>query len=160
MEDQIKVHPDKAQISELLIRYFMSIDEKQFTKDIIETTFTTDARILKPNGLVTAGYEEILQSNIRSFSRFKATHHVTTDYLISINGDEAAVRANLTGMHLWADDEANPSLNSKHFYAGIVLTAKAVRTNGDWRISELAYRNIWRTGDGMAEMAKFARPES
>jgi hypothetical protein len=158
MTDKHLIQFEKLQVSELLSRYFSAIDDKHFELDIIEATFTADARILRPNGSETVGHGNILEVNRKSFARFKATHHVSSDHIIDIAGDTATVRANLTGMHLWADDENNPSLNGKHFYAGIVLTAKAVKADNSWRISELAYRNIWRTGDGMAEMAKFIRP--
>ena len=156
IEQQIKEHLEKVQISDLLIRYFRSIDDKQFDINIIESTFTGEARIVRPNGSVTFGHENILDVNRKSFARFKATHHVTTDYIIDITGDTAMVRANLTGMHLWAEDENNPIPGNKSFHAGVVITAKATRIENKWRLDELTYRNVWRTGEGISEIAKFA----
>jgi len=53
--------------------------------------------------------------------------------------------------------ENNPSLNNKHFLADGVLSAKAIKVDDHWRISELKNRVIWRTGDGMKEILNFAR---
>ena len=159
IDKQAKEHFERMQISSLLIKYFSSIDDKRFDLNIIESTFTSDARIVKPNGSETIGHNNILNTNKNSFARFKATHHVTTDYIIDILRDTATVRANLTGMHLWADDEKNPMLSGKNFHAGNVLTANVIKVDNNWRISELIYRNVWRTGEGMSEMAKFAHPK-
>ena len=150
---------ERLRINDLFTRYYAAIDDKQFDVNIIKAIFTGDARIIKPNGLGTLGCDNINDANKKSFARFKATHHVTSDYIIDIAGDTASVRANLTGMHLWADDERNPTPNNKHFYAGIVLAAKVNLVNNNWLISELVYRNVWRTGEGLAEMAKFGRPK-
>jgi SnoaL-like domain len=153
------VYLERAQISDLLIRYFSAIDDKRLDLSIIESTFTGDAHIMRPNGSALVRHKNILDSQKISFARFKATHHVTTDYIIDINDDKAAIRANLTAMHLWADNENNPALNNKHFLAGAIIFAKAVKINNNWRISELVNKNVWRTGEGMSEMAKYERPK-
>jgi hypothetical protein len=153
------VYFEKTQISDLLIRYFSAIDDKRLDLSIIETTFTNDVRILRPNGSVLVGHKNILDSQKTSFERFKATHHVTTDYIIDVNEKIATIRTNLTAMHLWADDDNNPSLNNKHFLAGAIVFAKVIKIDNKWRISELVNKNVWRTGDGMSEMANFERPK-
>ncbi|MBD2770513.1 nuclear transport factor 2 family protein [Hymenobacter sp. BT664] len=159
MEEQLKEIIERTQISDLHLRYFRAIDEKQLDRKIVEVTFTTDAQVSKPNGAVSIGHDEILDGHIKSFARFQATQHTTSDFIIEFGNDKAIVRTNLTAMHVWADIAENPSLNSKHFYAGGVLLTKAIKAGNKWRISEWIFRNVWRTGEGMDEMAKFARPE-
>ena len=156
MKDNIK---ERIEIGDLLVKYFRAIDDKQFDKAIVKATFTNDAQIMRPNGSATIGHDNIFDGHKKSFARFKATHHVITDYIVDINDTLATLRANITAMHLWADNDDNPSLNNKHFLAGGVLTAKAIKVNNDWRISELTNRNVWRTGEGMSEMANFERPK-
>ena len=156
MNDNIK---ERIEIGDLLVKYFRAIDDKQFDKAIVKATFTNDAQIMRPNGSATIGHDNIFDGHKKSFARFKATHHVITDYIVDINDTLATLRANITAMHLWADNDDNPSLNNKHFLAGGVLTAKAIKVNNDWRISELTNRNVWRTGEGMSEMANFERPK-
>jgi hypothetical protein len=160
IETQIKDIIDRAFISDLLIKYFRAIDEKCLDLRIVETTFTNDARIIRPNGSATIGHNNILNGHRKSFVRFKATHHVITDYIIDINDTNATLRANLTAMHWWADNDDNPSLNNKHFLAGAVLSAKAIKTENTWRLCELINRNVWRTGEGMTEMANYERPKT
>lgn len=159
-ETQILNQIEKDLISDLLIKYFRAIDDKCLDLAIVEATFTKDARIMRPNGSATVGQVGIHDGHKKSFTRFKATHHVITDYIIDINDDVATLRANLTAMHLWADNENTPSLNNKHFLAGAVLSAKAIKTDNIWRLCELTNRNVWRTGEGMTEMANYKRPKT
>jgi hypothetical protein len=149
---------ERSQIKDLLIRYFGAIDDKCLTLSIIETTFTEDACIIRPNGSALHGHKNIFESQSKSFTRFKATHHVTSDYIIDLDNNVAKIRSNLTAMHLWADNVNNPSLNNKHFLAGAVIFAKAIKIDNTWKLSELRNQNVWRTGDGMIEMANFERP--
>jgi hypothetical protein len=149
---------DRLQISDLLSRYFRAIDDKCLDLAIVKATFTTDGRIVRPNGSALVGWEDILNGQKKSFARFRATHHVTTDYVIDIIGDTAKVRANLTAMHLWSDDECDSNSLQTHFVAGGVLLVLATRTSDGWRLSELVNRNTWRSGAGMSAMANYGKP--
>ena len=159
MEKELKAIIEKAEISSLLINYFKAIDEKQLDTESVEKTFTADAKVIKPNGAVSAGAYEILEGQLKSFARFKGTQHACSDFIIEIVNDNASVRTNLIAMHVWAHIHENPSLEGKHFHAGGVLSTRAIKVDGKWRISEWIFRNVWRSGDGMEEMAKFARPQ-
>lgn len=158
MENYLLQLVEKAKISDLLINYFRAIDEKQLDREIVGKTFTHDAKVIKPNGAVSSGPDEILEGQVKSFLRFKATQHICTDFIIELANDHASIRTNLSAMHVWGLINENPSLEGKHFHAGGVLTTKAIKVEGSWRISEWVFRNIWRNGDGLNEMAKFARP--
>ncbi len=129
MEEQLKEIIERTQISNLLTKYFGAIDDKRLDKNIVETTFTNNAKILRPNGSATIGHDNILDGHKKSFARFKATHHVITDCIIDINDNVAKLRANLTAMHLWADIGDDASLNNKHFLTGAVLSAKAIKVD-------------------------------
>ena len=61
------------------------------------------------------------------FARFRATHHMLTDHVITRSGDTAQVRANMQAMHLW-NDAGNSAELQTHFVAGGVLRAAAVLT--------------------------------
>lgn len=149
---------DRVKICDLHIHYFQAIDEKTIDKKIVADTFTENAKIVKPNGAVSIGHNNILEGQLKSFARFQATQHTTTDFIIAFDNDKATIRINLTAMHVWTDIAENPALKGKHFHAGGVLLTKAIKTGSQWKISEWIFRNVWRTGEGMNEMAKFARP--
>jgi hypothetical protein len=157
MEEQLKDIIERAQITDLLIRYFAAVDDKCIDIKIVKDTFTIDAKIIRPDGTAIVGQENILESHTKSFARFKATHHVITNFIINITKDMAALRSNIIANHVWADNENDPSLNNKYFLADGVLSAKAIKVDGQWRISELKNNVVWRTGDGMKEILNFGR---
>lgn len=159
VEDQLTGIIERNQISDLHVRYFRAIDDKQLNSVIVASAFTMNAVIIKPNGAVSTGHEEILQGQIKSFARFQATQHTLSDFIIEIDNNAATIKANLIAMHVWGEIAENPLLKGKHFHAGGVLLTKAVKLNERWYISEWIFRNVWRNGEGMQEMAKFARPE-
>jgi hypothetical protein len=119
--------------------------------------FTTDGCLTRPNGASLAGPEAIAAGQSESFARFRATHHVSSDHVIDLDGDSAQLRANLIAMHLWADQERDPNTPQTHFLAGGVLHALVVRTGRGWRLSELSLRNTWRTGSGYAAILATGR---
>jgi len=145
---------DRCTITELLSRYFSAVDDKVLDLAIIEGTFTGDGRLVRPNGTAMVGAREILAGQTQSFARFRATHHVTTDHVIDVDGNLARVRANLTAMHLWRNENSDPHSLETYFLAGGVVLALAARTPVGWRLSELELRNVWRTGAGFGSMAQ------
>jgi len=100
---------DRVTITDLISRYFGAVDDKCLDTAIVEATFTADGRLVRPNGSAMVGRQEILAGQTESFARFRATHHVSTDHLVRVDGDRARIRANLTAMHLWADERAIPA---------------------------------------------------
>jgi len=157
IEEQLKEIIERTQIIDLLIRYFAAVDDKCIDIEIVKATFTSDAKIIRPDDAEIVGQENILDGHLKSFARFKATHHVMTNFIVNINNDIATLRSNIIANHLWADNENNPSLNNKQFLADGVFSAKAIKVDNHWRISELKNRVIWRTGDGMKEILNFGR---
>ena len=141
----------------MLIQYFAAIDDKCINIEIVKATFASDAKIIRPDGSEMVGQENILDGHIKSFARFKATHHVITNFIVDINNNMATIRSNIIANHFWADNEDNPSLNNKYFLADGVFSAKAIKIDNHWRISELKNNVVWRTGDGMKEMLDFFR---
>lgn len=159
-EAQLKEVIERTEITDLLIRYFAAVDDKCLEMKIVKATFTKDAKIIRPDGTAIVGLKNILDGHIKSFARFKATHHVITNFIVNITNDVAAVRSNIIANHMWADNENSPHLNNKNFLADGVLSAKALKVDNHWRISELKNSVVWRTGEGMKEILNFARSNS
>jgi hypothetical protein len=132
-------------IPELLSTYFAAVDDKHLDADIVAATFLPDGRIIRPDGVALTGPVEILAEQTTSFARFRATHHMLTDHVVTRSGDTAQVRANMQAMHLW-NDAGNSAELDTHFVAGGVLWAGAELTPNGWRLSELTMRPTWRTG--------------
>ena len=160
MDEQLKLIIERTQIADLLTRYFAAVDDKCLDIEIVKATFSDDAKIIRPDDSEMVGQENILDGHLKSFARFKSTHHVITNFIVDVNNNMASVRSNVIANHLWADDEDNPSLNNKYFLADGVFSAKAIKIENNWRISELRNNVVWRTGDGMIEMLNFFRHSS
>jgi ketosteroid isomerase-like protein len=144
---------DRMQVSQLLSRFCSIVDDKCIHASAVAAIFTTDGRLVSPNGASVVGPEAIAAEKSKSFDRFRATHHVTSDHIIDFEGDTARLRANMTAMHLWYEEESDPRSLQAHFVAGGVFEGVAVRTADGWRFSELASRITWRTGAGLPTMA-------
>jgi hypothetical protein len=129
----------------LLSAYFAAIDDKCLDAAIVTATFLPDGRVIRPDGVALTGPEEIIAEQNESFARFRATHHMLTDHVITRSGHTAHVRANMQAMHLW-NDAGNSAELQTHFVAGGVLRASAEWTADGWRLSELTMRPTWRTG--------------
>jgi hypothetical protein len=148
---------DQAEITSLVSRYYAVIDDRRIDRPAMEAVFTARARLTRPNGTSLVGPAAIATAQGMSFARFRATHHVSSDHVIDLDGDSARLRANLIAMHLWADAERDPNGLEAHFLAGGVIEAVAARTSQGWRLSELSLRNTWRTGSGLSAMLATGR---
>jgi ketosteroid isomerase-like protein len=137
---------DRAEISALLSHYYAAIDDKQLDAAVVASTFTADGRLVNPAGTSLTGHSAIAAAQTTAFRRFKSTHHVTSDHLVAIEGDDARLRTNVTAMHLWVDDQADRVSLQSHFVAGGVFDGAASRTPQGWRFTELTLRISWRTG--------------
>ncbi|MFF0492288.1 nuclear transport factor 2 family protein [Nocardia sp. NPDC004068] len=134
------------EVGRVFDRYFRALDEKRFDAAHFATLFAPDGRIVRPNDAVTTGPAAIAASHARSFARFEATQHLVTGRDVTIEGDAAAVWANIVAIHLWRDIPADASMLDRSFTAGGVITAAAVRTAAGWRLTEVRNRILWRTG--------------
>ena len=147
-------HEHKFAVNELLIRYFRALDEKDFTLETMESIFTGDVRIERPNGSVLHGPADIISNQKESFTRFKATQHLLVGCDVRLDEATAHARGNVIALHLWADGYGEPDKDKddNYFLAGGVLTAKAEQTNSGWRISALKNDVVWRRGTGLRKI--------
>ena len=156
MNDQDKLMYSVA-ITEVINRYFAALDQKQFDVTNMSQIFADDAKIVRPNGAVTTGPKEIGDSHSHSLSRFRATQHLTSGFIITLKDKTSAeFRANLVAMHLWADGHGDPSAdtNDNYFLAGGVITGYLISGANGWRITELTNQVSWRRGTGFQQMLK------
>ena len=154
MNDQEKRMHTVA-ITEVINRYFAALDQKQFDVTTMSQIFADDAKIVRPNGAVTTGPKEIGDSHSRSLSRFRATQHLTSGFIITLNDDTSAeFRANLVAMHLWAEGHGDPNAdpNDNFFLAGGVITGHVILGASGWRMAEITNQVIWRRGTGFQQM--------
>jgi SnoaL-like domain len=145
-------YEQKFAINELLVRYFRALDEKDFTLETMESIFTRDVSIERPNGSILHGPAEIVSNQKESFTRFKATQHLLVGCDVRLHDAAAHVRGNVIALHLWADGYGEPDKDENYFLAGGVLTAEAAQTHSGWRIRALKNDVVWRRGTGLKKI--------
>ena len=144
-------------ITEVINRYFAALDQKHFDITTMSRIFADDAKVQRPNRTTLTGPKEIGDSHSHSLSRFQATQHLTSGFIITLKDDTSAeFRANVVAMHLWAVGEGDPGAdpNDNYFLAGGVLTGHVILQARGWRMTELANQVIWRRGTGFQQMLK------
>src|SRR3954468_1006840 len=131
----------EATVSALLSSYWAAIDDRQVTADTVAALYTEDARWNSPAG-ARVGHEAILQAERFIYGKFQATHHLTSDHLVDLDGDVARLRANMTAVHVWAPEVRDALSLQSHFVAGSVITGEAVRIDTGWRFREMTLRVV------------------
>ena len=64
-EEQLKEIVEKTHIADLLIRYFAEVDDKCLDPEIVKATFTSHAKIIRPDGAEIVGQENILDGHLK-----------------------------------------------------------------------------------------------
>jgi hypothetical protein len=137
---------DEALIIRVVNTFYRALDEKHFDESYLRQVLAADARVIRPNGAATVGPANIADSLARSFTRFEATQHLLTGHDVHVDGETAAVRANLVAIHIWNDRPVEASMLDRSFTAGGVVTAALRRFPDGWRIFNAEMRVLWRTG--------------
>src|SRR5262245_2736008 len=98
MSDQAKLLETVA-ITDVINRYFAALDQKQLDDTTMRRIFAEHATVVRPNGTAMIGPTAIAESHRTSLSRFRATQHLTSGFLITLaENTTAAFRANLVAM--------------------------------------------------------------
>ena len=154
-EDRVEDFLRKAEITELINRYFGALDHRNFDDTTMHLILADDVRVVRPNGAETIGRQTIVESHRNSFIRFRATQHMASGIVVTLHDHEQAeFRGNLVAMHLWAEGLGDTTVhpNDNYFLAGGVLSGKATMTPQGWRITQLSNDVIWRKGTGFKQI--------
>jgi SnoaL-like domain len=153
LRQQVAVLVDRAEISDLIDRFSRDLDDntleqRPFDVAWVCSYFTEDASVEYPPGSAT-GVEAIAALiDGRGMAPFQRTHHVTTNYLIELDGDRARVRFNLIATHVHSED-ARQRLGQApdaQFMVGDYCKGEVVRTGAGWRFSRQALYVTWFDG--------------
>lgn len=120
---------DRQQLSTLVSRLGRWLDDKSFGDS--RALFTEDAEAHTPGG-VAKGVDNLIEQAGRNHT--VPTQHFITDPLIDVDGDKAAISANLLVVFA---HEAGPRLLGERY------ELQAARTADGWRLSRVQARPIW-----------------
>ncbi|MEU8590483.1 nuclear transport factor 2 family protein [Streptomyces sp. NPDC048664] len=135
--------PEPREISALLDRYLVGLDDDDVNDTWARGLFTKDARVEFPMS-VHEGLDGLADYHREALSAFAATQHLGSPAVVEIDedGERAVLRANLVSTHVHHDASAAEPL----FQAGTLATGQARRTAEGWRLSSLALRVLWTRG--------------
>src|SRR5439155_10259174 len=93
MDKTLRALADRAEITDLMDRYLLSLAERTFDESWARSMFTEDVRSETPVGN-QEGREQVMAGTRVAIERFERTQHVGANYVIDLDGDRATVRAN------------------------------------------------------------------
>ncbi|MEE6259557.1 nuclear transport factor 2 family protein [Plantactinospora sonchi] len=125
---------DRIEIADLFARFALLLDEKRW--EDADTVFTDDVTVHSPRGGELRGIDNVVSFMRKGDVEGQHAQHTTTDLLVDIDGDEAAVSANSL-VYYYRDGQA------PHFTGGLRLAGTVVRTPTGWRIREQRITPAW-----------------
>jgi SnoaL-like protein len=138
-EAQLAWLVDRAQISDLLIKYARLADTSDW--ESIGALFTEAGEVTAPFGPAYRGREFAKMAG-PFMSQFWATHHMSTNHAIEIDGDRATSHSYLQAVHLTRDGDP-----SAHADIGGWYEHTFVREDGVWRIASMNLSFVWSAGE-------------
>ena len=124
---------DRRQIDDLLIRYTVAIDTKDW--NLLDTVYTPDAKIdYTSSGGIKGAYPEIRQWLEKVISLFSVTMHLIGNTVVEFEDGGDAARARTYVINPMGFTNPDDSLHL--FTVGAYYVDRLVRTPEGWRIAE------------------------
>lgn len=140
---QVRWLVDRAQISELLHAFAAALDTRDWRG--YADLYADDGYIELPDPKSGSGANITLHKSQmpelvpKSLGRYSATHHISANHQIEIQGDEAASRSYLQAVHVRGEP-------TDHWTAGGWYDCRYRRIDGCWRFTQVKLSAIWLDG--------------
>ena len=132
---------DRIRINDLLIRYTVAIDQKDW--GLLDTCFTPDAHLdYTSAGGVKGSYPEVRQWLEKALAAFPMTVHLIGNSVVELSGDEATA----TTFVINPMGSAKPDGSLHIFTVGAHYHDKLVHTEDGWRIRERIEKTAYMDG--------------
>ncbi len=129
---------DRLELQELVSRLAAALDEHRF--DDLGALFLEDATVRTPGG-EARGPAALVAQAARNHENYDRLQHLVAGVVVDLDGDRAAVRANLVGVFGRSPE------NLPARVLGGLYRLEAVRTEDGWRFASLEVRPVWFYGD-------------
>jgi len=130
---------DEADIGRLLTRYAWCVDDKRW--EDWAACFTEDVTVRMPFA-AHDGSVGLADWGRTALESFAITHHMSTNFEIEIDGDNAVGRSKFQAVHVGSAERLD-----QHFTESGTYRWKFVRTPGSgWLVSECFLTPSWTTG--------------
>jgi hypothetical protein len=135
---------DRARISDLLFSFAAALDTKDWNAYVANYVDGGFIELPDPKSDRGATFritkEEMPTLVPRSLGRYRATHHISANHQIVIDGDSATTRSYLQAVHVKGDPAA-------HWTAGGWYDCRLKRTVEGWKFTEVRLTPIWLSGE-------------
>ena len=130
---------DERAIIGVALRYARCVDTRDLEGFL--ACFTEDA-LYGFAGAQVRGHRKIGWTVDAAGRFFSASQHQTTNFEVTLNGDEAVMRSCYVATQVWREPARDPL-----FMMGGVYDDALVRTADGWRICNRLLTNLWARGD-------------
>jgi hypothetical protein len=135
---------DREEITELVSRLGACLDDGRF--DDLRSLLVEDATARTPGG-EARGRDAVVAQASRSHRSDQPIQHVITNPVIELDGNRAAVRANLVVHFAEPLADGRPGLAPPiQFTLGEVYGFDVVRTPDGWRFARIETSPVWMAG--------------
>jgi 3-phenylpropionate/cinnamic acid dioxygenase small subunit len=136
-EEQVQWLVDRAQISDLLHDFARALDTRDW--EAYAATYAEDGVLELP--WATLGRDELVAFVSGDAGRFHATHHISSNHSIEIDGDVARSRSYVLAMHV-----LDPGDQSTQWLGGGWYDNEYRRTADGWRLTRVRITPVWDIG--------------
>jgi hypothetical protein len=137
--EQVAWLVDRAAISDLLVQEAHCLDTGDFAG--LQALFVEDGYLQLPGLRIEA--HALADTAAKDFEAFFATHHLSTNHAIEIDGDVAHSRSYFVAVHLESETDAHA-----HSDVGGWSDSTFRRVAGQWRFTSIDESYVWRSGEG------------
>ena len=132
---------DRIHIQDLLTRYTVAIDQKDY--DLLDSVFTPESVVdYTTSGGVCGKYPEVKDWLERALAPFQMTQHLIANSVVQLDGDRATSRT----MFYNPMGSAKPEGGLHLFFIGGYYNDDLVRTPDGWRVAKRVEEQSWMEG--------------
>jgi 3-phenylpropionate/cinnamic acid dioxygenase small subunit len=134
---------DRAQISDLLFSFAAALDCKdwmQYADNYAEGGYIELPDPQSACGSFVLHKKDMLERVPKSLGRYAATHHISANHQITVEGDRAQSRSYLQAVHVRTDPR-------DHWTAGGWYDCDYVRTPSGWKFARVKLISVWLDGE-------------
>jgi SnoaL-like protein len=143
LETQVNWLVDRARISDLLFSFAAALDTKNWRAYC--DNYAESGYIELPDPTSSTGgtfvlrKDQMMESVPKSLGRYHATHHISTNHQITIEGDKARSRSYLQAVHI-------AERPTEHWTAGGWYDAEYQRQQDGWKFTRVKLTSVWLDG--------------
>lgn len=142
LERQVRWLTDRAHISELLHAFARALDTRDFQAYVDNYAPGGSIELpdpKRPGSTIVLEKARMLELLPRSLGRYAATHHISANHQIIIDGDAASSRSYLQAVHV-------NGAPGDHWTAGGWYDCEYLRSTAGWKFTRVRLTAIWLTG--------------